>query len=326
MTNGNEQSSALASAAQTGGYAPSIHNTQPWRWRVRGNTLELYGEIARQLANTDPSGRLLVVSAGAALHHVRVALAAEGWSFDIERLPDPERPDLLARLVLTGRTEVTREAMGLMQTIRVRHTDRRPVLDTPIAPETLETIRRAVEAEHTWLHLLRPDDVLDLAATANRAQTLEEYDPQWRQEISYWAGASAPEGLGVPDSAIPAQSPQTTVPGRNFGHPGELPVSAGHDRAARYGILYGSSDTPVDWLRGGEALSAAWLTAIMAGLSVVPMSAAVEVDSTRQLLRRLLSQLGEPYLVIRLGVPDPATAGPPKTPRLAAEQTVEVVA
>jgi nitroreductase len=325
MTNAHEHSAALASAATAAGYAPSIHNTQPWRWRVQGSILELYGEVTRQLANTDPSGRLLVVSAGAALHHVRVALAAEGWAVKVDRLPDPDEPTLLARLVVIGRTEVTPESMRLMQTIRVRHTDRRPVQDTPVAEATLEDIRYAVEAEHAWLHLLHADDVLDLAVTANRAQTLEKFDPQWQEEISYWAGASAPEGLGVPDTAIPAEPPQTTVPGRDFGHPGQLPVSAGHDRAARYAILYGSSDTPVDWLRGGEALSAAWLAAIGAGLSLVPMSAAVEVDSTRQLLRRLLSQLGEPYLVVRLGVPDQTTAGLPKTPRLPAEQTVEVV-
>jgi hypothetical protein len=54
MTNGNEHSAALASAAAVAGYAPSIHNTQPWRWRVQGSTLELYGETTRQLANTDP--------------------------------------------------------------------------------------------------------------------------------------------------------------------------------------------------------------------------------------------------------------------------------
>jgi nitroreductase len=212
-----------------------------------------------------------------------------------------------------------------MQAIRIRHTDRRPVQDTPIPEDTLQDVVRAVEAEHAWLHLLRPDDVLDLAVTANRAQTLEEFDPQWREEIAYWAGASAPEGLGVPDAAIPAEPPQTTVPARNFGHPGQLPVSAGHDRAARYAILYGSSDTPIDWLRGGEALSAAWLTALGAGLSLVPMSAAIEVETTRQLLRRLVAQLGEPYLVIRLGVPDQTTEGPGKTPRLPSDQTVEVV-
>jgi nitroreductase len=317
-------STALAEAARAAGYAPSIHNTQPWRWQVQGETLELYAEFGRQLTNSDPGGRLLVVSCGAALHHVRVALAAEGWTADVDRLPDPARPQLLARLTVTGRTPVTPEAMRLLQTIWIRHTDRRPVTDAPVPPAALDTIRRAVEAERARLHLLRPDDVLDLAVVADRAQTLEAFDPQWREEMVYWAGAAQP-GLGVPDSAIPSEAPRTTVPGRDFGHPGSLPISAGHDRAAVYAILYGDLDMPLGWLRAGEALSAGWLAATEAGVSLLPLSAAVEVDSTRQLLRRLLSQLGEPYLVMRLGLADPDEGEAPRTPRLPAAQTVEIV-
>lgn len=318
-------SAALAEAARAAGYAPSIHNTQPWRWQVQGETLELHAEFGRQLTNSDPAGRLLVVSCGAALHHVRVALAAEGWTADVDRLPDPACPQLLARLTVTGRTPVTPGAMRLLQTMWIRHTDRRPVTDVPVPPTAIGAIRRAVEAERAQLHLLRPDDVLDLASVADRAQTLEAFDPQWREEMVYWAGGAHPEGLGVPDSAIPSEAPLTTVPGRDFGHPGSLPSSAGHDRAAAYAILYGDLDTPLGWLRGGEALSAGWLAATEAGVSLLPLSAAVEVDSTRQLLRRLLSHLGEPYLVIRLGLADPDQDGVPRTPRLPATQTVEVV-
>jgi nitroreductase len=317
-------SAALAQAATAAGYAPSIHNTQPWKWRVEGNQLDLYVDSSRQLSVSDPGGRLLVVSAGAALHHARLAIAAEGWASHVDRTPDPRQPDLLARVRMTGRIAVTAEAMRLMQTIRIRHTDRRPVQDTAVPAAALDSVRGAVESQHAHLHLLGEADVLDLAVAANQAQAVEKLDPQWRDEIAYWAGASAPQGLGVPASAIPAEAPQTTVPGRDFGHDGELPISAGHDRAARYAIIWGEGDTRRDWLIGGEALSAGWIAAISAGLSLVPLSATVEVDGTRQLLRRLLSHLGDPYLVIRLGTPDPNHAGAPRTPRLPAAQTVEV--
>jgi len=322
---GNPLSAALAAAAGIGGYAPSIHNTQPWRWRVHGDRLELHAVPSRRLAASDPSSRLMVLSCGVALHHVRVALAAEGRQAGVARLPEPDRPDLLARLTLTGRAPVTTDAMRLLQTIHVRHTDRRPVTDAETPPQTLDQVRQAAEAEGGWLHFLGPNDVLDLATTADRAQTIETFDPQWREEIAYWAGGSRPEGLGIPDSAIPSESPKTTVPGRDFGLSGQLPISAGHDRAAVYAILYGDDDTRLGWLRGGEALSAAWLTATELAVSVLPLSAAVEVSSTRQILRRLLSNLGEPYLVLRFGMADPDHAGPPHTPRLPSAQVVEIV-
>jgi nitroreductase len=315
---------ALASVARTAGYAPSIHNTQPWRWRIRTPHLELSADRRRQLAVSDPEGRLLAVSCGAALHHARVGLAAEGWHVDIERVPEQGGPDLLARITVTGRTPVTPLAMRLLQTIRIRHTDRRPV--TAAAPvEALDQIRQTVEGEGSHLHLLRRDDVLTLAAVAARAQKAESLDPLWRAELAYWAGGEREYGAGVPAESIPTAPPQTTVPGRDFAVTGTLPVSAEHDQGAAFAILYGDQDTRLGWLKGGEALSAAWLVATELDISVLPLSASVEVAGTRQALRHMLADVGQPFLVLRFGVADPDHAGPPHTPRLPAEQLVEIV-
>lgn len=319
------ETAALAAAARAAGFAPSIHNTQPWRWRVAGRGLELWAVRERQLPVTDPLGRLLTVSAGAALHHARVALAAQGWQVSVDRLPDAETPDLLARITVRGRTEVTPESVRLLQTVRVRRTDRRPVADVPVDRAIVDDLRRVVDDEGAHLHVLPPDQVIELAAAASRAQHVEGMDEAWAEELAYWAGGPRRGGLGVPDQVIPEQPPQTTVPGRDFGRTGTLPVGAGHDRHAVYALLYGDEDTALDWLRAGEALSAVWLEAIERGLTLLPLSAAVEVAQTRQTLCRLLSYVGQPVLVLRLGVADPDHAGPERTPRLPAAQTVEVV-
>ena len=72
--------------------APSIHNSQPWRWRVGDRSLHLYADQDRHLPNTDPDSRDLLLSCGASLHHAVVALAALGWQAKITRLPDPLHP------------------------------------------------------------------------------------------------------------------------------------------------------------------------------------------------------------------------------------------
>ncbi|WP_433537754.1 Acg family FMN-binding oxidoreductase [Micromonospora sp. CA-249363] len=325
MSQESQLTTALAEAAATAGHAPSVHNTQPWRWRVLPEALELHTVTDRQLAASDPEGRLLAVSCGAALHHARMALAAEGFRAVVRRLPDPGEESLVARLTDLTRTEADPDAMRLVQCMSVRHTDRRPVSDEPVPTDAIGEITRAVTAEGSRLQILDRDQVLELAATAGHAGAVEAEDPELRAELAYWT-SRADTGTGLPAEVLPAEPPQTTVPGRDFGRPGSLPIGPGHDRAAVYAMLHGDEDDRDSWLRAGEALSAAWLTATRLGVSVVPLSAVVEVPGTRQTLRQVLSGIGFPYLVLRLGIADPAHAEPPHTPRLASEQVVDTSA
>ncbi|WBB70172.1 nitroreductase family protein [Micromonospora sp. WMMD812] len=316
---------ALAEAAATAGHAPSVHNTQPWQWRVLPDALELRMARSRQLAAADPEARLLVLSCGIGLHHARVALAAEGWTAMVERLPDADQPDLLARLTGFSRTDADPSAMRLVQCMRVRHTDRRPVSEEPVPRSAIEEITHAVAAEGSRWQILDSDQVMELAAAASRAATVEAEDPETREELAYWTNRAG-TGTGLTPEVLPAEAPQTTVPTRDFGRPGSLPVGPGHDRAAVYAMLFGDDDEPDSWLRAGEALSSAWLTATRLGVSMVPLSGVVEVDGTRETLRQLLAGLGFPFLALRLGIVDPTHAGPPHTPRLPTEQVVDTSA
>jgi len=119
------QHEALAAAAQDALRAPSLFNTQPWRWRIDGHALELSADRDRQLAVTDPEGRLLLVSCGAVPHHARVALAAAGWHAEVRRLVETFSDRVLARLYLLERREATRQDRELHEAIARRRTDGR---------------------------------------------------------------------------------------------------------------------------------------------------------------------------------------------------------
>jgi nitroreductase len=314
---------ALSDAATTAGRAPSIHNTQPWRWRVTDSQLDLYLDHSRALEVTDPDSRLAILSCGAALHHALVNLAADGWHTIMARLPDANNPDHLAQLRLDHRIPIEAAAIRHRQTIGIRHTDRRPTAGISVDPDALRSVAAAVESAGARLHLLRPDQVLEVAAAADHAQRAEGDEAAWQAELGYWTGGARPLGSGIPDTAIPHDTPQTTVPGRDFGHPGDLPISEGHDHTAVFAILYGPGDDTVDWLRAGEALSAGWLTATELGVAVLPLSATIEVTATRELVRHLLADLGYPYLVLRFGTHDAGDGAAPHTPRLPTDQIIE---
>ncbi|SHN75974.1 Acg family FMN-binding oxidoreductase [Cryptosporangium aurantiacum] len=315
------QDDILRSAAETALHAPSIFNTQPWRWQVFQGGLELRADRSRQLAVTDPEGRMLTVSCGIALHHALTALAAEGHRTSVDRLPDDRDPDLLARVRITGSAAPT--DVRLRDAISRRHTDRRPFADTPVPDGVVDRLRAETERRGVYVAELGADTVVRFQVTAARAGELDQDDPAYQAELTEWTHRpeAAHDGL-TPDTVVPA-TPRK-IPLRSFFPEGgeELLPGPGHDGGARYLVLWTTDDEPSDWLAAGEAMSAALLETTASGLGVSPMTDVIEVPASRALLRRLLDNLGEAQAALRIGVPATGDTAP-ESPRRAATDVID---
>jgi nitroreductase len=314
----------LQEAARQSMHAPSVFNTQPWRWRVDADSLELRADPARQLATTDPEGRLLMLSCGAALHHARVALAAGGWHAVVDRMPDPGEPGLLARIRLGHRAGPDPQSQKLCEAIIRRRTDRRAFSERTVPEGMLAGLRGVVEAEGAYLHVVRREQMPMLATSTARAATDELDDPAYRAELEAWTHRPEDGGDGVPAATAVQQTPRR-VPVRNYTPGGTAGLSPGEgfDLGAAFVVLFGTADEATSWLRGGEALSALLLTATSEGLATAPLSDTIELEWPRRLLRDLLADVGEPYLVVRLGYSDTTEALPP-APRRDARDVIEL--
>mgnify|MGYP003471624279 CR=1 FL=1 len=323
-----QETRTLTQAAIAALPAPSIFNSQPWRWRISADGAELRADRARQLSSVDPDGRMLTVSCGIALHHALTALAAKGALVTVDRLPDPGDPDLLAMLRITGSQRPDPAALRLAEVMAVRRTDRRPFSDRPVPQDQLELLRAAAEAGGAHLHLLRPDEVIDLTAVAGRAATVEINDPAYRADLERWThrDQAAGDGIGAVLAAGDVEPIARPVPLRDFTGTGEAPTGMPSlaDRAARYAVLFTDCDGPADWLAAGAALSSVLLTAAGLGLASSPMSDLVEVPFARWRLRQLLSGIGHPVIVTRFGVPADQRQAP-ATPRRPATDIIELV-
>ncbi|MFE9694935.1 Acg family FMN-binding oxidoreductase [Micromonospora sp. NPDC005806] len=309
----------LEAAARQSLHAPSVFNTQPWRWRVTPDALELRADPERQLTTTDPDGRLLTLSCGAALHHARVSLTAAGWGVTVVRFPDPGDPTLLARLRTTGPADLDVTAGRLVDAMPRRRTDRRAYGDRPVPQALLSRLRAAVEAEDAYLHVVRLEQMPMLAVSTARAADAELADPAYREELRRWTTRPADSGDGVPIATAVRPAPRR-VPLRDYAPGGAagLSVGADFDRGAAYMILFGERDDPAAWLRGGEALSALLLTATAEGLATAPISDAIELAWPRRMMRDLLGGIGEPYLLVRVGW-GPGDGLPPAPRRVPAD-------
>lgn len=297
--------------------APSIHNTQPWHWDATSQGLELYADRSRQLAVTDPDGRELTISCGAALHHTHVAARALGWTPRVTRMPESDRPDLMARIELTP-AATPHEAANLVETLQRRCTDRRRFTSWPVPPERLAHL--ASHATDWGSHAVALTEVSERFRTellVNRARDLHARSAERESEQASWVDRRSPDG--IPAGVLPANA-MRALPGRFL--PGLMTDIDDHDVESADGliVLCASEDTPEAWLRAGEALSAIWLEATVQGLSVVPLSQVVEISETRAALSSdVLGGLAQPLMVIRVGWQAISRSQLPRTPRRAVE-------
>jgi len=304
MKRGQPDENTLRAAVALACRAPSVHNSQPWRWELGEHSLHLYADRERNLPAVDPLGADLVISCGAALHHLRVGLAALGWRATVHRLPNPGQPDHLAAVEF-GPCEPTASHVALASAIPRRRSDRRAFSSWTVPQELIGQLVSSARAEGVEAQevLGRARDELLMAITTAAAS--QEADPEYRAEIREWSGVYSGASAGVPAANIPAGSRQYgNLHLREFA-PGELRQTGGaplSDDAGSLLVLSTSSDDELSRLRAGEATSALLLEATSAGLASCPLSQPLEVVETKELVRdRVLGGSTCPQLVIRVG-------------------------
>lgn len=313
---------ALDDAVDRAVLAPSLHNTQPWSFRLHptdGPTrLDVRTDRTRQLRVIDPTGRALVQSVGAALFNARVALAAHGWATRTSRLPDAGDPDLLAVVELVdgppdGGIVTLDEVLGL------RHTNRRSF--GPGAPGTsdIALFRAAALAEDAQLLPVVGDEQHRLLARLTQvADGRQHQDPRYRAELRTWTNRPPSAGDGIVAAAVPHVdgTARDDLPSRDFDTrgDGELPASTGDGAEATLVVLTTVRDDEEAWLRAGEALQRVLLEITRAGWVASPTTQAIEDPQTRQELRSALTWDRWPQSILRIGRA-PLTPGTPRRPR-----------
>ena len=292
--------------------APSVLNTQPWRWRFLGDTAELLLDPDRQLSALDPDGRLQLISCGATLDHALAALRADGYAGAVERLPDDGRPELVARLHRGPRCAADRRNY---EAIYRRHTDRRPFDEASPEPADLDALRAVAERHGVHLRLLTSAELPSFGDIADVADVVEHADRSLAADLRHWITRSPDQHDGLPGWTT-APDTWRQVPSRTFhrGPSPQEPPGAGTDRGTVYGVLLVEHDDRRGWLATGEALSDVWLTLTARGLVASPISEVVEVASARRALRALLKESAYPAIALRIGLPADDSA-PPSTAR-----------
>lgn len=307
---------ALDAAAARATLAPSVHNSQPWRFVVRDDRLDLYADRDRAVPVIDPLGRQAAISCGAALFGLRVALAAAGMDAVTALLPDPADPDLLAGVTVIGMSPaVDTDARRLDAAADRRHSNRRRFGTDPVPRSVIDSLMHAAAVEGAWLHPIRqPDDRVAVAVLSQHADALENADPAYRAELRAWT-SSDPERLdGVPETAVPHTTGQShdDVPIRDFDTDGSggLPSETRSRLSQQMVLVCTEEDDLRGWLVAGQALGRVLLELTSMGYVASILSQVVEVGTARDQLRRELRLVGHAQVLLRVGTAEITPASP----------------
>lgn len=310
---------ALALAAR----APSVHNCQPWLWRVGRCSLSLYANPDLVLPATDPDARDLMVSCGVSLNHAQIALAALGWQAKIHRFPDPADPTHLADIGLRRYPPAETDTV-LAAAIPRRRTDRRTYSGRQVPAAAIAMM--GARAARAGVMLRRFDELTTLKRRVLDAERRHHRDPGYLAELAAWSGRYG-SVAGVPARSTPVPDHAALIPARAFaGAALAQPVDAEPAQDSAAVIALGTvADDRLSQLRAGEATSLVLLTATAAGLASCPITEPLEFPDIRAAVGRdVFGATGHTQMLLRIGwVPDGAEPLP-STPRRPLDQVITV--
>jgi hypothetical protein len=300
--------------------APSGHNTQPWLFAIDSDAVELHADRTRALAVVDPEDRELVISCGAALLNLRLALRHFGFQDAVELFPNPEKVDLLARLPVGSKGEPAVEERSLFEAIPKRHTNRQPFEERDIPEQLLSQLRAEAAREAVWFQVVEGEKaqgaVIDLIAGG---ETILWEDKRFRRELAAWIHPNRShsrdgipgyaQGLGDLASLLgPFAIRAFDMGQRMAAKDRELSI-----KAPVLAVLGTDGDSPADWLAAGQALERVLLRACVDGVSASFLNQPIEVSELRPRLLDILGRAGSPQLLIRMGY-GPQVKSTPRRP------------
>ena len=326
MTQMMADNTVITTAIELACRAPSLHNSQPWRWVAGSTGVDLFADPLRAATATDRSGREAIISCGAALDHFRVAMGAVGWETNVERFPNPNNLDHLASIDFTSVDYVATARRDRADAILRRRTNRLPFRAPKHWASFERVLRTSFDDAFVALEVLKVDARPRLVEASRLAEALRRYDDRYHHELDWWTSPLR-KSEGIPEDALLSESDARRVDvNRRFPiDPLDERSSAGTYDEAKILVLSTLRDTRADALSCGEALSAILLECTMAGLSTCPVTHITELAASREIIRDLTTGLaGVPQVLIRVGIEPEGELAPEPTPRRPLSEVLEI--
>jgi nitroreductase len=290
--------------------APSTFNTQPWKFLVTTDGIQVFVDYARRMPVADPGNRELIMSAGAAIMNLRVAAARFNLQCAVAYNYSGASEDPVAELRLSPAETHQRPHAGLVDlfgAMTFRHTSRKSFLVSRVPSSVLTRLQQLEEGSEASMLISTDGElntkVADLIAEADRTRMS---DPAYRHDIAEWLRPGVtPSRDGLPGDALGQDERVAAVNSwaTKVIDPGKQ--RAAQDRnlciqAPALVAICGEDAIPY-WLAAGELLEKVLLFLTREGLFSSYFNSPVQIPALRIQLRKLLGAPSWPHLLLRIG-------------------------
>ena len=288
--------------------APSAHNTQPWKFQVSGNHIDVMVDWGRHLHISDPTHRQLYVSIGCVIENALVAGYFWDYAPSVEYFPEGRHTTSpVARIIFT-KNKVGEKgiAANLFSAIEARRTNR---LDYNTEPLTATEKNALYTRNNEEVVLVEDRDGIEAIAKASEIATLKTLSrTDFKNELSHWVRSSwTKENDGMPGYAMGIPAPLSLI--SHFMvrfapiHKQEGPKTYKQmKQTSAIAVIATKGDGPEDWMRAGQLLERVWLEATIEGIAAAPVVAAIEAgEETRAQITEVVGEGLYPQSIIRLG-------------------------
>lgn len=315
--------------------AANPHNSQPWLFKVGGDTIDLFAETKRNIGAIDPYLREMYMGLGCGLENLLIAAAHDGHRASVTLMPDPSNAAHAARVRLSPGPKVSSE---LYDAIPNRHTNR-AAYDTTrsVAPEQmaqLAVLGADLNVKVAWFSTPQErKPVGDLIVAATEAIIADEQQSTDSAKWFRWDWNDVQahrDGLTLDAQALPPLidfAAKVLPPmSREAADAGWLKSTRERHvpTAAAFGLVaVADTDDPASRIRGGQFWQRVHLKATAMGLAAHPLNQMPErADRERQLgieprfgkaLQELIGDAGLHALMpFRIGYPTVAAEPSPR--------------
>lgn len=287
--------------------AANGHNTQPWKFAIRGNAIEIHPDPTRELPVVDPQHRELWISLGCALENLLLAARTSGYAAEVAY---PDSTDVI-RVNLTSDTP---QPNSLFDAIPGRQNTRSEYDGRAIPASDLDQIRSLPIEPGVSLHFVTAANGLEtLVEYVNQGNLSQYADTAFVDELIEWLRFNKKDALAAMDGLYSVCSGNPEVPGwlgqmlvAGTKPQQQADVDAKKLRSSSAAVVIASeTEDKSAWVRTGQVYERLALQTTALGIKSAFLNQPIEVRELRSQFQRVLG-LGTslPQLVMRFGYAD----------------------